>query len=190
MLATTFLAGIHFPLLLPNKPVCSVRWEGDVDGALLAKVRLDIAAAEDCTVLRVDLNTSGGSVPVGIEIIREMEKAQNEDLIIEMHGGAVVASMGTFIMAAGSPGHRTAYRHAFVVVHGIQEQGGACYYPTVPPTTEQEKVGAVLVENLTQLLVRHTGQPASVVRTWFQCDNAQYGDGWLLLKLGMADKVE
>lgn len=186
----SLLSGCLPPFLQSNPaPVCSVRWESDVDSSLVRQVRADLLAAQGCDKLVVSLLSPGGNVIHGIEIIRLMEHAQRHGLTIEIHGGALVASMATMIMAAGSPGHRYVYLRAVVVVHGIQ-QNGDCYYPFLPPVTEREKVGAVLISILSDLLVKHTRQPANVVDSWFRCGNEQYGNGWLLVRLGMADVVE
>jgi len=131
----------------------------------------------------------------GFEVIRLVEQAKTSGMAVEFHGGGMVASMATVLIASGSPGHRYVYEHAFVVIHGIQVQAGPfgeseCFSPTTVPVNERDRTGLQLTDTMIALLAGYAGQPVEVAASWLTCGNEQYGDGWLLVKLGLADLVE
>lgn len=161
---------------------------------MVAQAITDFKAAEGCKVLRIDLHSPGGLVTEGLELVRLIEKARESGQIVEIHGGGMVSSMATWIIAAGSPGHRYVFLHSLVVIHGLQSSGPfgerSCFTPPDPVVDEQDKIAVQMLETLAVLYAKYTGRPLEETRKWLKCGNEQHGNGWLLIKLGMADLIE
>ena len=162
---------------------------------MVVRTVADFRHAEGCKVFRIDLNSPGGEVVAGIDLIRQIEKAREQGQIVEFHGGGLVASMATIVIAAGSPGHRYVYLYALVVVHGVQVSEGPfggreCFFPVAPLTTERDKIGSALIDTMATLMSKYTGKPVEVTKSWMKCGNEQYGNGLLLVRLGLADHLE
>lgn len=182
-------AGLLILLPSKHKPQCSVRWDDSVHGGLLLQATKDFENAKGCRVLSIDLISPGGSIAAGIELIRQIERAKAQGMIVELHGGGHVASMATVILASGSLGHRYVYEYALVGIHGVQ-YGGECTYPKPPFVNEQDRMLNASAETLAALLSKYTGHPLEVTQSWLTCGNEQYGNGQLLLKLGFVDHIE
>jgi ATP-dependent protease ClpP protease subunit len=167
---------------------CSVRWEGEINDAFRTMVEQDLA--KDCPVLRVDLNSPGGEVINTLQITHEMREAKTHT-IIEIHGGAEIASGATFIMANGSRGHRFARVNSLALVHGIQIgsiMGSACAEGD-NETDMGKGIGQLRKVMATEYAIA-TGKLYSETFNWMACNNTQAGGGELLVSLGIADHVE
>lgn len=172
---------------------CDVRWTGEIDNDFYKQAVQDLDNAKRCSVLRVELSSPGGSVVTTLDTVYAMRKAQKAGLVIEIHGGAMVASGATLLVGAGSHGRRFVRDNSFSLVHGVQtanmfQQKCEEYNPDA--STEGEKS----LNHFIVILVREysvlSGKSIEEVSTWLRCDNSQIGFGALMVKLGLADHVE
>jgi ATP-dependent Clp protease protease subunit len=121
------------------------------------------------------INSPGGSVTAGLAIYDTMQLIPNDVSTLAM---GLAASMGHFLLCAGTPGKRYSLPHAQVLMH----QGSAGFGGTAADveiySRQLERTGATM----TGLIARHTGQPAERVRAdserdrWFSAEEAlDYG---------------
>lgn len=187
------LAIVYFSLDSASS-VCSVTWSGSTDEAMLTQVKRDIEAAKGtCPKLKVEFRSSGGPVYTVMEITRTIRNARATGLDIEIHGGSVIISGGTFVLGAGSPGMRYIYRNSAVLIHGLQKGSWlsqSCVDWVDLPSTEEEKLDNTFIMQAAQDYADSSGQSIATTKSWLRCKNAQAGDGQLLITLGLADHVE
>jgi ATP-dependent protease ClpP protease subunit len=172
---------------------CDVRWEGGIDAMFLQQVRTDLDNSKGCKVLRVELLSPGGSVVHTLEVVHAMREAEKDGLIIEIHGGALIASGATFVLAAGSRSLRYVRGKSLTLVHGLQSGGmfgSKCVEYTPEPKDDSEKAINVLTKLMVQEYSELSGKSVDEVSKWLKCDNTQAGFGELLVQLGLADHVE
>jgi ATP-dependent Clp protease, protease subunit len=110
------------------------------------------------------INSPGGVVTSGLAIYDTMQYVK-PDIATVCVGQA--ASMGSFLLAAGSAGHRYALPNARIMIH--QPSGGAQGQATDIEIQAQEilKVRA----RLNEIYARHTGKPLDVIETSMERDN-------------------
>jgi ATP-dependent Clp protease protease subunit len=126
------------------------------------------------------INSPGGSVSAGLAIYDTMRLIPNDVSTLAM---GLAASMGQFLLCAGTPGKRFSLPHSQVLMH----QGSAGFGGTAADVeiyAEQlERTGTLM----TTLIARHTGQPEEVVARdslrdrWFSAQEA--------LDYGMVDHI-
>lgn len=179
-----------FPAIAEHPIICSARWTGEIDEQFVERAQKDIDAAIEvsCQILFVALYSPGGSVVDGLEVVRMMRAAQH-NLIIAVHGGGMVASMATVVLAAGTPGYRTIDPDTFTLVHGMKKYNGECVVPVPNPAAEHEKIDNQIVYVMAHVLAELTGQGINVTLDWLKCDNSLVGNGFMLVQMGFADKV-
>lgn len=102
--------------------------------------------------INVYINSPGGSVTAGLGIYDTMQFVKC-DVATYVLGQA--ASMGAFLLAAGTKGKRYALPNARVMIH--QPWGGA--QGTASDISIQAKEILKLKDQLNKLLSKHTGQP-------------------------------
>ena len=103
------------------------------------------------------INTPGGSVTAGLAIYDTMQFIK-PDVVTLCVGQA--ASMGAVLMAAGAKGKRYALPYSRFLLH--QLMGGVRGQATDIDIQAREIVR--IGEMIDEILVRHTGQPAEVIR--------------------------
>ncbi len=168
--------------------VKSVRWEGGTDLDMLKQARTDLEDAKRDTkikTLRVDLTSPGGPVLTSLEIARLVRDASDGGLIVEFHAVALCASGCTFVLAAGTPGHRYISKWALFLVHPPQGQG--CIEHADDAKTQEDKINNVMFDLMRDSYVRYTGQPPAEVEIWLTCGHEQAGNGTLAVTLHIAD---
>jgi ATP-dependent Clp protease protease subunit len=126
------------------------------------------------------INTPGGSVTAGLAIYDTMRLIPNDVSTLAM---GLAASMGQFLLCAGTAGKRYSLPHAQVLMH----QGSAGFGGTAADVeiyAEQlERTGSLMAA----LIARHTGQPEEVISRdslrdrWFSAQEA--------LDYGMVDHI-
>ena len=138
--------------------------------------RMLLLAAEDPEKdIWLYINSPGGSVTAGMAIFDTMQWVPNDVATVAM---GMAASMGQFLLSAGTPGKRYATPHARVMMH--QPSGG------IGGTASDIKIQAqqmLHVKNqMAELIARHTGQPLEQIEKdsdrdrWFTADEAMaYG---------------
>lgn len=121
------------------------------------------------------INSPGGSVSAGLAIYDTMRLIPNDVSTLAM---GLAASMGQFLLTAGTPGKRFALPHAEVLLH----QGSA----GIGGTAIDIEIQAQRLERMKDLMMRltaeHSGQPVEKVERdalrdrWFTAQEAkEYG---------------
>lgn len=100
------------------------------------------------------INSPGGSVTAGMAIFDTMQWVPNDVATVAM---GMAASMGQFLLSAGTPGKRYATPHARVMMH--QPSGG------IGGTASDIKIQAEqmlhIKKQMAALIAEHTGQTSS-----------------------------
>ncbi len=126
------------------------------------------------------INSPGGSVTAGLAIFDTMQHIRADVSTICL---GQAASMGAFLLAAGTPGKRMALPHSRVLIH--QPLGGA-----QGQATDIEIQAAVIVrikKTLNEILAKNTGQ--SIKKIEKDTDRDYIMTPEEALEYGMIDKV-
>ena len=138
--------------------------------------QLLLLAAEDPTRdIALYINSPGGSVTAGMAIFDTMTFVECD---VSTYAMGLAASMGQFLLSAGTPGKRYALPHARIMMHqpsaGI---GGTA--SDIAIQAEQFKLTKI---EMAKLIAEHTGQSLEQIQAdserdrWFTADQAQvYG---------------
>lgn len=138
--------------------------------------QLLLLSAEDPRAdISLYINSPGGSVSAGLAIYDTMRLIPNDVSTLAM---GLAASMGQFLLSAGTSGKRFSLPHAQVLLH----QGSAGFGGTAADVEIYAEQLARTTSLMTTLTAEHTGQPEERVRNdslrdrWFNADEAlQYG---------------
>jgi ATP-dependent Clp protease protease subunit len=103
------------------------------------------------------INSPGGSVTAGMAIYDTMQHIKSE--IITICVGSA-ASMGAFLLAAGTPGKRMALSHSRIMIH--QPMGGTGYRQATDIDIEAREILRIR-HQLNDILAQRTGQPLDQV---------------------------
>ena len=114
--------------------------------------------------IRLYINSPGGSVTAGMAIYDTMKHIRSEVSTICL---GQAASMGAFLLAAGSKGKRLALPHARVLIH--QPLGGVQGQATDIEIAAREILR--MKRELNELLAHHTGQSVKQVEKDTDRDN-------------------
>lgn len=121
------------------------------------------------------INSPGGSVDSGMAIYDTMQWISNDVATVAM---GLAASMGQFLLSAGTPGKRYALPHARILMH--QPSGGLG--GTASDIKIQAEQSIHLKKTMAKLIAEHTGQPVSQIEAdsdrdrWFTAQEAkEYG---------------
>jgi ATP-dependent Clp protease protease subunit len=121
------------------------------------------------------INSPGGSVSAGLAIYDTMQLIPNDVGTLAM---GLAASMGQFLLCAGTPGKRYSLPHAEVLMH----QGSAGFGGTAADVEIYAHQLERTSDTMTRLISKHTGQPQEKVRAdsqrdrWFSAEEArEYG---------------
>ncbi len=126
------------------------------------------------------INSPGGSVSAGLAIFDTMNFIKSDVQTIAM---GMAASMGSFLLAAGTKGKRFALPHAEIMIH--QPLGGA-----QGQATEIEIAARHILktrDTLNRILSEKTGQPIEVVERDTDRDN--YMSAEQAKEYGLIDEV-
>jgi len=138
--------------------------------------QLLLLSAEDSrSDISLYINSPGGSVSAGLAIYDTMRLIPNDVSTLAM---GLAASMGQFLLCAGTPGKRYSLPHAQVLLH----QGSAGFGGTAADIEiyagQLERTSTTMIG----LIARHTGQPVERVEQdsqrdrWFTPEEARdYG---------------
>ena len=121
------------------------------------------------------INSPGGSVTAGMAIFDTMQWISNDVATVAM---GLAASMGQFLLSAGTKGKRYALPHARIMMH--QPSGG------LGGTASDIKILAEQIiatkKEMAELIAEHTGQPVEQIEAdsdrdrWFTAQQAlEYG---------------
>ncbi|MDN5791106.1 MAG: ATP-dependent Clp protease proteolytic subunit [Micrococcales bacterium] len=146
----------------------------DNANAICAQMLL-LAAEDPDKDLWLYINSPGGSISAGMAIFDTMNWIPNDVATVAM---GLAASMGQFLLSAGTKGKRYATPHARVMMH--QPSGG------IGGTATDIKIQAeqmlYVKKQMAQLIAEHTGQTVEQITKdsdrdrWFSADEAKdYG---------------
>jgi ATP-dependent Clp protease protease subunit len=135
-----------------------------------------LLASEDAKRdISIYINSPGGSVYAGLAIYDVMQYVPND---IATYAMGMAASMGQFLLAAGTPGKRYALPHASVLMH--QPSGGIG--GTASDIRIQAEQMIYIKRTLAERTAFHTGQTVEQIEKdadrdrWFTADQAkEYG---------------
>ena len=150
----------------------------EVDDAIANRLcaQLLLLSAEDPRRdISLYINSPGGSVSAGLAIYDTMRLIPNDVSTLAM---GLAASMGQFLLSAGTPGKRFALPHARVLMHqGSAGIGGNAMDIEIQAENLEHTKTVVL-----GLIAEHTGQPVETIERdsrrdrWFTAEEAQaYG---------------
>jgi ATP-dependent Clp protease protease subunit len=150
----------------------------EVDDPIANRIcaQLLLLSAEDPrSDISLYINSPGGSVSAGLAIMDTMRLIPNDISTLAM---GLAASMGQFLLSAGTPGKRYALPHARVLLHqGSAGIGGTAVDIEIQAQNLEHPRDVVL-----GLIAEHTGQPLerierdSVRDRWFTAEEAKaYG---------------
>ena len=136
---------------------------------------LYLDSADPSTDIQVYFNTPGGHVHAGLGIYDTMQYTSCDVATICT---GMAASMGAVLLAAGTPGKRSALKHSRVMIH--QPMGGAQGQASDIEITAREILK--MKKELYTILSEHTGKPVDQVEKdgdrdfWMSSEEAkQYG---------------
>jgi ATP-dependent Clp protease protease subunit len=128
----------------------------------------------------VYINSPGGIISSAFAIYDTMQHIQAPVNTICM---GMAASAGSFLLAAGHAGKRSALPHARIMMH--QPSGG--YQGTAADIEIQAKEILYLRDKLNELYAKHTGKPKSEVE--LDIDRDRFMSAEEALEYGIVDKV-
>lgn len=121
------------------------------------------------------INSPGGSVDSGMAIFDTMQWISNDVATVAM---GLAASMGQFLLSAGTPGKRYALPHSRIMMH--QPSGGLG--GTASDIRIQAEQSLHIKKTMAELIAKHTGQPLEQIEAdsdrdrWFTAEQAlEYG---------------
>ena len=121
------------------------------------------------------INSPGGSVSAGMAIYDTMQFIKNDVATVAM---GLAASMGQFLLCAGTPGKRYSLPHARIMMH--QPSGGIG--GTASDIRIQAEQMLYTKTKMAELIAQHTGQSMDQITAdsdrdrWFTADQArEYG---------------
>jgi len=126
------------------------------------------------------INSPGGSVTAGLAIFDTMQHIRADVNTICL---GQAASMGAFLLAAGTPGKRMALPHSRILIH--QPLGGAQGQAT-DIQIQAAEIGRIK-RTLNELLAKHTGQSYKKIEKDTDRDYIMTPEE--ALEYGMVDKV-
>lgn len=152
----------------------------DTNSNAICAQMLLLSAEDPDADISLYINSPGGSVDSGMAIYDTMQFISNDVSTVAM---GLAASMGQFLLAAGTPGKRYALPHARIMMH--QPSGGIGGSASDIKIQAQQSI--LLKKQLNELQAHHTGQSVEQVELdadrdrWFTPAQAQ--------EYGFIDKV-
>jgi ATP-dependent Clp protease protease subunit len=143
--------------------------------------QLLLLAAEDPDKdITLYINSPGGSVTAGMAIFDTMQLIEPDVATVAM---GLAASMGQFLLSAGTPGKRSVLPHARVLMH----QPSAGVGGTAADIAIQADMLTRTKQEMAELIAEHTGQP--VERIIADSDRDRWFTAKEALEYGFVDKV-
>ncbi len=143
--------------------------------------QLLLLAAEDPEKdITLYINSPGGSVTAGMAIFDTMQLIEPD---VATYAMGLAASMGQFLLSAGTPGKRHALPHARILMH----QPSAGVGGTAADIAIQADMLTKTKLEMAELIAEHTGQP--VERIIADSDRDRWFTAQEALEYGFVDKV-
>jgi len=148
--------------------------DDDIANRICAELVL-LAAEDGQSDISLYINSPGGSVSAGLAIYDVMQYVPND---VATYAMGMAASMGQFLLCAGTPGKRYALPHAQILMH--QPSGGIG--GTASDIRIQAEQMIYIKRTLAERIAYHTGQTVEQIEEdsdrdrWFTADEAKdYG---------------
>ena len=151
----------------------------DIANRLCAQILL-LSAEDPTRDISLYINSPGGSVTAGMAIYDTMTYAPCD---IATYGMGLAASMGQFLLTAGTKGKRYALPHARILMH----QPSAGVGGTAADIAIQAEQFARTKRDLAELNAQHTGQPRERIQKG--SDRDRWFDAQEALEYGFVDHV-
>lgn len=151
----------------------------DIANRLCAQILL-LSAEDPTRDISLYINSPGGSVTAGMAIYDTMTYAPCD---IATYGMGLAASMGQFLLTAGTKGKRYALPHARILMH----QPSAGVGGTAADIAIQAEQFARTKRDLAELNAQHTGQPLERIQK--DSDRDRWFDAQEALEYGFVDHV-
>ena len=169
-----------FSRLLNDRIVMLSEEVNDATASLVVAQLLYLEAQDPDKDIQFYINSPGGSVSAGLAIYDTMKYIRCDVSTICI---GMAASMGAFLLSAGTKGKRFALKHSRVMIH--QPMGGAQGQASDIEITAREILK--LKKELYDIISTHSGQPFDKI----QADSDR--DYWMTsaeaVEYGMIDKV-
>ncbi|MCK7642034.1 ATP-dependent Clp protease proteolytic subunit [Corynebacterium sp. P6145] len=148
--------------------------DDEIANKLCAQILL-LSAEDPSRDISLYINSPGGSVTAGMAIYDTMKYAPCD---IATYGMGLAASMGQFLLSAGTKGKRFALPHARIMMH----QPSAGVGGTAADIAIQAEQFAYTKREMAELIAEHTGQTVEQITEdsdrdrWFTAEQAKaYG---------------
>ena len=148
--------------------------DDDIANRICAEMLL-LSAEDPTSDISLYINSPGGSVYAGLAIYDVMQFVPND---VGTYAMGMAASMGQFLLSAGTPGKRYALPHASVLMH--QPSGGIG--GTASDIRIQAEQMLYIKRTLFERTAHHTGRPIEQIEKdadrdrWFTAEQAkEYG---------------
>lgn len=151
----------------------------DVANVVIAQL-LFLQAENPERDIHIYINSPGGSVYAGLAIYDTIQYMTAPVSTICM---GMAASMGAFLLAAGTKGKRSALPNSRIMIH--QPSGGS--QGTAADVEIQAKEILYARQRLNELLARHTGQPVDRIED--DVDRDRYMSPDEALEYGLIDRI-
>ena len=124
----------------------------------LVAVMLYLDSEDQNKPIYIYINSPGGSITAGMAIYDTIQHIKSEVVTICV---GLAASMGAFLLAAGSKGKRLALPNARIMIH--QPLGGVGRRQATDIQIEARQILRTR-EQLNEILAKHTGQPMEKIQ--------------------------
>lgn len=151
----------------------------DIANRLCAQILL-LSAEDPTRDISLYINSPGGSVTAGMAIYDTMTYVPCD---IATYGMGLAASMGQFLLTAGTKSKRYALPHARILMH----QPSAGVGGTAADIAIQAEQFARTKRDLAELNAQHTGQPLERIQK--DSDRDRWFDAQEALEYGFVDQV-
>ena len=172
------LAGINdsvYQALLANRIIFLGSEVRDENANAICAQMLLLNAEDPHKDIYLYINSPGGSVDSGMAIFDTMQWISNDVATVAM---GLAASMGQFLLSAGTPGKRFALPHSRIMMH--QPSGGLG--GTASDIRIQAEQSLHIKRTMADLIAKHTGQTVEQIEAdsdrdrWFTAEQAlEYG---------------
>ena len=161
--------------LLANRIIFLGSEVRDENANAICALMLLLNAEDPHSDIYLYINSPGGSVDSGMAIFDTMQWISNDVATVAM---GLAASMGQFLLSAGTPGKRYALPHSRIMMH--QPSGGLG--GTASDIRIQAEQSLHIKKTMAQLIAQHTGQSVEQIEAdsdrdrWFTAEQAlEYG---------------
>ncbi len=169
-----------FSRLLNDRIVMLSEEVNDTTASLIVAQLLYLEAQDPDKDIQFYINSPGGSVTAGMAIYDTMQyiKCDVSTICIGM-----AASMGAFLLSAGTKGKRLALPNSEIMIH----QPSAGTQGQITDMAIHLKRLEIVKNRLTGILAKNTGKPLEIVRA--DCERDNFMTAEEAMEYGLIDKV-